>query len=142
MQDRLLLVATMATVGVLLACGAFKKVEQCNALVDKINTAQQAARRADSSEQASAEELKKLAGVLEQLAKDIGAMDIKNEKLRGYADEYQQMVSQMAAASRKLIAAVEAGDLAGATAAKAEMDAVSAKEDGLVAKINGFCGAQ
>jgi chromosome segregation ATPase len=125
-----------------LGCNTFKKVEQCNALIDKINAAQQAAQQLDSAGEASTEELKKLAGILEQLSKDIQGMQLENGQLRQHANEYQKMVVEMAAASRKLIAAVDAEDAAKASSAKAQMDAVSAQEDALVARINAFCGAQ
>ena len=49
----------LTVVVALLACKTFKKVEQCNSLIDKINAAQQAAQQLDSDD-ASTEELKKL----------------------------------------------------------------------------------
>lgn len=139
MRNGLLFVAFVGLVAPLFACGAAKKAQECNAVIEKINAAQQEAEKMKPSAETAPGDVKKVADLFDKLSKDLGAMDISNKELKGFVTEYQGMSSKAAAAARKLAEAVEAKDLAKIQAATTEMNAATGPEDQLVQKINGFC---
>jgi len=141
MQNRFALFAFFGIVAFLFACGAVKKTQECNALIEKINSAQQEAEKVTSSSEPSAADMKKFADLLDKLATDIKGMDISTEELKGYANEYGEMASKTGLAARKVAEALETKDLEKANAAQKEFQGISGKEDALVDKINTFCGA-
>ena len=97
-------------------------------LVDRLNSAQQAAEKSSPGGKVTTDGLKTLADVLDELAKDIGAMSITTPELRSYADEYGKKAGEAAAAARIVAARVEAGKLDEAKAAKQKLDRIHASE--------------
>ena len=141
MRNRLAVIAVATAAVVSLACNARKKAEECSVLIDRLNSAQQAAETSASGVKVTTKDLKKLAGILDQLKKDVGALSISTPELRDYANEYGKKAGEAAAAARTVATRVEAGKLDEAKAAKQKFDAIHASERELVDQINTFCGA-
>jgi septal ring factor EnvC (AmiA/AmiB activator) len=139
MRNALGFVALVGLAAPLLACGAAKKVTECNAVIEKINAAQQEAEKLKPSAETTPQDVKKVAELFEKLSTDLRAMELSTAELKGFVTEYQGMSDKAAAAARKLAAAVEQKDLAKVEAATKDMNAATAPEDALVQKINGFC---
>jgi hypothetical protein len=137
MRSGLWFLAVLALVVPLFACGAAKKVQECNAVIEKINAAQQSLNTPTSDPTPA--DLNKVADQLDSLGKDLDAMDISTKELKGFATEYRDISKRLAAAFRKLAKAVEQKDLGLIEAATKEMTAEKAPEAALVVKINGFC---
>ena len=141
MQNRSVLVAFLGVAGLLLACGMAKKANECSALIDRVNSAQQETSSIQFTMDTSSNDIKKMADVFDKLAKDLGAMEIGTEELKGFRDEYKTMAEKAGAATRKLAEAVDKTDSAKLDEAQKELDAATDPEDKLVDKINEFCSA-
>jgi chromosome segregation ATPase len=141
MQNRLALVAFLLLAALLLACGMAKKANECSALIDRINTAQQEASSIQFSMDTSTDDIKKMADVFEKLGKDLDAMEISTDELKGYRDEYKAMAAKAGKAAHNLAEAVEKTDQTKFDAAQKELNEATDPEDALVDKINTFCSA-
>jgi hypothetical protein len=124
-------------------CGKFKKTKECNAFIEKVNTAikeieQHSASKAGDDAQVISE-MKKLADLYDQLAKDVGALDITTPDLKKHAGEYQGMCGKAAQTARQVATAVETKNADQADNAQKEFDKIVKQEDDLVNQINGFC---
>jgi aminopeptidase N len=116
------------------APGCNDRIGQCNALITVINDEQ--AKHKDLNGDSPAE-MKKLGEALETTAKRIGDVEVKDEKLKAFRDDYKAMCEDLAKAAR------EASD-AGEDSKKREdavkvMQTIGPREDKLVNEINGYC---
>jgi len=141
MQNRSVLVAFLGVAGLLLACGMAKKANECSALIDRVNSAQQETSSIQFTMDTSSDDIKKMADVFDKLSKDLAAMEISTNELKGFRDEYKTMAEKAAAATRKLAEAVDKTDATKLEEAQKELDAATDPEDKLVDKINEFCSA-
>jgi hypothetical protein len=126
-------------------CGKFKKTKECNAFIEKVNTAikeieQHSASKAGDDAQVISE-MKKLADLYDQLARDVGALDITTPDLKKHAMEYQGMCTKAAQTARQVASAIETKNADQADNAQKEFDKIVKEEDDLVNQINGFCQA-
>jgi methyl-accepting chemotaxis protein len=138
------LVPALAVLSILslLACGAPKKIEECNALVGVINEGVDRIQKGSSSganASAAVAELRELADAMEEIGKRSAAVRLSLPELRKYSQEYQQMASEVSTAARELADAVDKVDLEAKTAAQEAMDKALRREDPLVEAINKFC---
>lgn len=137
------LAACLAGVLALGGCTKFKRTKECNAFIDKVNAALKEIEKrpaaAQADEGAAVSEMRELAKLYEQLAKDITALAVTNEELAKHATEYQQMATKAAATARQVADAFEANDVEKATVAQKQFDAIVKQEDQLVSSINGLC---
>lgn len=127
----------------LAGCGKFKKTKECNAFIEKVNTAikeieQHSASKAGDDAQVISE-MKKLADLYDQLAKDVGALDITTPELKKHAGDYQAMCTKAATTARQVATAIETKNADQADTAQKEFDKIVKQEDDLVNQINGFC---
>jgi len=86
-------------------------------------------------------EMKKLGELYDQLAKDVGALDITTADLKKHATAYQEMCTKAANTARQVASAIETKNADQADSAQKEFDSIVKQEDDLVNQINSFCQA-
>ena len=143
MRVRFLVPAGLLSFALLGGCGKIKKKEECNNFIEKANAALTEVKKygnaANKDDAKAIADMKKLAGIYEQLAKDVGALPITTAELKKQVTDYQAMASKAAATAKDVAKAIETQDAAKAEAAQKEFDKIVKQEDALVTKINGFC---
>jgi len=114
---------------------------ECNALIGVINKAVDDLNHvAQTSPGSSAtDDYKVMADTMDRAANGIAEVELRDERLQRFAQEYETMARQVAKSARALNAAVEAGNLAKVGAAKADVEKAVQKEDPLVDAINKYC---
>lgn len=146
MRKRSVLVALSVSAALLLTgCGKFKKTKECNAFIDKVNASikeieqHSASKGGDDAQVIS--EMKKLGDLYDQLAKDVGALEVSTPELKTHATNYQQMCTKAASTARQVATAIETKNPEQADSAQKEFDKIVKQEDDLVNQINTFCQA-
>jgi len=131
----------MLAIFVLGLFGCDSKVKQCNDLIAVINQNQEFKNKAGSlaSGKAEPKDFAALADDLDKLKDKIGAVKLKDEKLKGFAKEYQDMLAEVGKIFRDLAKAMEAKDQAGLEKGLKELQSVQGKESPIVNKMNSYC---
>jgi predicted nucleic acid-binding Zn-ribbon protein len=121
-------------------CG-MGKIAECNKFIEAANGAQEAMRKATSKVQASDDpgDIESVAQAMEKAGKDIVAVDVKDEKLRGYQKDYKDMLDKGAKACREMVAAAKTKNLGAMKKAQTDLGAVGPQETKIVGDINGYC---
>lgn len=129
----------------LTGCGKIKKTSECNTFIDKVNTSLKEIEKHTSTkaenEAQTISGMKRLGELYDQLAKDVGAIEIATPDLKKQVGDYQAMAQKAAATSREVASAVEAKDGDKIDKAQKEFDQIVKQEDELVNKINSYCQA-
>ncbi len=121
-------------------CGQ-KKITECNALVQVINTGVVSLEKAPKNEADPTSDLKAMADAMDKVASDALGVQLTLPELKKYRDEYQKMAKDIAKAERELAAAAQDKDASRRTAAESTLDAAVKQEDPLVDQINKYCQA-
>jgi major membrane immunogen (membrane-anchored lipoprotein) len=124
----------LTAAGGLTACDG--KIAQCNRLIEVINKEQGPLKSASGSDPAA---LKKLAETLDNVAKKVSAVEVKDEKLVKFRDDYASMAKDLSKASRDTAGALESNDPKKATEAAKAMSGFGPRESALVDNINKYC---
>jgi methyl-accepting chemotaxis protein len=131
----------LATTG----CGKIKKTSECNTFIDKVNTSLKEIEKHTSAKSENEAQtiagMKKLGELYEQLANEVGAIEVSTADFKRHVTDYQQMAERAAATSRDVATAVEAKDGEKIDKAQKDFDQIVKNEDELVNKINSFCQA-
>ena len=130
---------TAAVVGALavLGMGCDGKIPQCNRLIEVINNEQKPLKNLKGE---NPEELKKLAETLDGVAGKVKAVELEDEKLVGFRDEYAKMAEDLAGTSRETAEALASNDPKKAAEAAKKMNSFTPRETELVDEINKYCG--
>lgn len=126
----------LGVTGVMGLTGCDGKISQCNRLIEVINKEQGPLKEASGSDPAA---LKKLADTLDDVAKKVEAVELKDEKLVGFRDEYAKMAKDLSKASRDTATALEGKDPTKAAEAAKNMSSFGSRESDLVDNINKYC---
>lgn len=142
-RDLLTALGSLALVSCFALSACNKKAEQCDKLIGVINDNGKSIKAASSKmtggdDAATYEEVAK---ELEAGAGNMQKVELKDEKLKGFAKEYEDMLRNGARAARDVVAAQKANDLAALTKAMNDIGSVETTEAALVAKVNGYCTA-
>jgi hypothetical protein len=123
-------------------CGQ-KKITECNAVVQVINTGVVALEKSPKNEAdpTGVSDLRAMADAMDKVAADTGGVQVTLTELKKLRDEYQHMAKDIAKAARDLAAAAQDRDATRRTAAESTLDAAVKQEDPLVDQINKFCQA-
>lgn len=129
---------TVAVMGALavVGMGCDGKIPQCNRLIEVINKEQAPLKNLKGNDP---DELKKLAETLDGVAGKVKAVELKDEKLIGFRDEYGKMAEDLAATSRETAEALTSNDPKKATEAAKKMNSFTPRETELVDNINKYC---
>lgn len=140
------LFAALATSS-LVACGK-SKIDQCNAFIEQANASQTTVSGLDSAGDDPAK-LDAAATKIEEAAKKVDGVELKDEKLVGFKTNYVKNLNALAKTAKD-IAGVQKDvkDPAKATAAEAKLKTVVADaeklekdDDKLINDINAYCSA-
>ena len=136
----LCLLALLAAAAV--GCGQ-KKITECNAMVQVINSGVVSLEKAPKSDAdpTGVAGLRAMADALDKVAADAGGVQLTLPELKKMRDEYQRVAKDIAKAERELAAAAQDKDSARRTAAESTLDTAVKQEDPLVDQINKFCQA-
>jgi len=121
--------------------GGSRKTEECNALIQVINTGirdleMSASPTADPS---GVGELRSMAVAMDKVAAAAAGVKLTIPQLTNASAEYQAMVKAVAKAARDMANAARAKDAKRINAAQAAMEKAVKAEDPLVDRINAFC---
>ncbi|MCA9625423.1 MAG: hypothetical protein KC731_40655 [Myxococcales bacterium] len=133
MATSLLALGTTAIMGL---AGCDGKISQCNRLIEEINKEQGPLKEASGSDPAA---LNKLADTLDGVATKVEAVELKDEKLVGFRNDYAKMAKDLASASRDTATALESNDPTKAAEAAKTMSSFGSRESDLVDNINKYC---
>lgn len=147
------LTATMLTV-FLVGCGE-SKVAQCNKLIAVVNKGQQISQGIKGMD---APAMKKLSSDLSGLSKEIGAVEVADESLKGFQGRFAKIYGDLSTASSKVGAALEEMEKTkkptadslkrlkqlqeDVTSASKMGEAAAKDESGLVKEVNTYCSAK
>ena len=123
-------------------CGQ-KKIAECNAMVQVINSGVVALEKAPKTESdpTGVTDLLAMADAMDKVALEATSVQLTLPELKKLRDEYQKMVKDIAKAERELASAAKDKDAARRTAADGALDAAVKQEDPLVDQINKYCQA-
>ncbi len=128
--------AALLTVGVFATTACDGKIPQCNRLIEVINAQQPNISNAKTEDAAA---MKALATKLDEVVKKVGAVDVKEEKLVKYRDDYVALIGDFAKTARGTAAAMETKDLTKLEEAQKNLKEIGPRERKLVGDINSFC---
>ena len=145
MRYQIIVAGVLSAVGIMLGgagCGQ-KKINECNALIQVINTGVQNLEKGGkfSGDPSGVGELKSMADAMDKVAADAAKVELSIAELKKYSADYQAMAKEVAKAAREMATAAEAKDANKINAAQAAMEKAVKQEDPLVDSINKFCQA-
>jgi hypothetical protein len=132
-------VSPIALLGALALVGCDGRIAQCNRLIRVINAEQGPIKQASGGDPTA---LKNLADALDNVAAKVEAVEVKDEKIVAFRDQYAGMAKELATASRNTAAALEEKDAKKATEAASHMSSFGTRESELVGEINGYCSGK
>jgi hypothetical protein len=134
----LLCLLAAATAG----CGQ-KKISECNAMVQVINSGVVSLEKAPRNEAdpSGVSDLRVMADAMDKVAVEASSVQLTLPELKKLRDEYQKMVKDIARAERELASAAQEKDQARRSAADTALDVAVKQEDPLVDQINKYCQA-
>lgn len=124
------------SLGVVSLSGCDGKISQCNRLIEVINKEQGPLKSASGSDP---DALKKLAETLDGVATKVKAVELKDESLVKFRDDYASMATDLGKASRDTATALESNDPKQAAEAAKSMSSFGPRESQLVDSINKYC---
>ena len=116
------------------SAGCNDRISQCNSLISVINEEQ--GKHADLNGD-NAESFRKLGDALDETARRVGDVPIKDEKLKAFRADYKTICEDFAKAARE--AAAGGDDQKKHDEAVKAMQSIGPREDKLVNDINAFC---
>jgi hypothetical protein len=121
--------------------GCQGKVKQCNDLIGVINQNQEIKTKYGSLDatKAGPKDFIAMADDMDKLKGKIDGVKLKDEKLKGFAKEYQDMLGEVSKTMRELAKAMESKDQAALEKVLKDMTALQGKEGPIVGKINEYC---
>jgi oligoendopeptidase F len=127
----------------LFTTGCENKVSQCNKLIKVANDATTEL-KAMGQEKASDQtaQMTKFAITLDKYAKDVKAVELKDEKLVGFKQRLGDLYSTSGEASRSLVEAANKKDEAGLKSSLQKLMEGSTQETTIVSELNGYCSAK
>jgi hypothetical protein len=128
--------ALMGAALIAFGLGCDGKINQCNRLIDVINKEQGPLKNLKGNDP---EELKKLAETLDGVGSKVKAVELNDDKLVAFRDDYAKMAEDLAATSRETAEALASNDPKKAGEAAKKMNSFTPRETELVDNINKYC---
>lgn len=148
MSNSLARLLTFACCGALASSCAPSKVGQCREAIALASAANSRAVALATSESPSGgtgarannpEDLLTAAETLATAGDELRGLQLRDPQLQSWQDEYAATYSELAAATRAHVAAIEERDREAAEVTRDRLEAASAKEASLVQTINNYC---
>lgn len=115
------------------------KVAQCNKIIGVANKATTEVQKTSQNQSAKIDQLGVMAASLDTYAKEMSAIEVKDEKLKGFQGRFVQMYQQMSTSSKTLIDAAKQKKASAAQGALAELKKSVGLEQPLVNEVNQYC---
>jgi hypothetical protein len=122
------------------ASGCNKKVEECNKLIQVMNS--EGAKLSPKGSATDPSTMTKMADDLDTAAKAIGAVEVSLPELQKFREDSKKLYTDVAAAARESGKALEGKDLATATASLKKLTDSAQANKKLTDDINKFCQGQ
>jgi oligoendopeptidase F len=133
----------IATSVAILASGCETKVSQCNKIATVSNAASMEFAGIEKELKANPiEAFKKSATRLDQYAKDMNAVDVKDDKLVSYKNRFAKMYSDFRDGSLAIVSAVQAKDAKTLKSAVDKIQENAKQETTLISEVKQYCGAK
>ncbi len=131
---------TGAVTILLSSCGP-SKVSQCNSLIAVANkAANETLAMSKSTNPDKMGELTKMAGNFDQYAKEMAAVKLEDESLKGFQTRFVAMYQETSQASKDLLGAITKRDARGVGNSVKALRTATGKESSLVTEVNQYCG--
>ncbi|MGI0491883.1 hypothetical protein ACN4EG_08725 [Alkalinema pantanalense CENA528] len=125
-----------------LAVGCDSKVSQCNKLVKVTNEATTELQAASKGGGDQIGKMKQMTGILEKNIQAFQAVEVKDEKLKGFQQRFVDLYTKTRDASKNLVDAAGRKDVKAMQASLQSMQSSSKDETSLISEINGYCQAK
>ena len=128
--------------GLLAVVGCDRRVEQCNALVERLNPHTEAMVRAVEGlarVESDPGALDALVQAIDRADQDLSAAELDDERLAGFGLEYRRRLEDARAAAEAMRRAAAAKDVAGLNAAAKQADAFLEAEAAILEQLNQYC---
>ena len=116
--------------------GCQGKIAQCNVLIEVINSEGKKIPKMSTKEPASFD---KAAKSFEGTAKRMAAVELKDEKLIEFRDEYKGMLEDLAKATRGIVSARDSKDPVKIKKANEKMESFKKREADYLRRLNAYC---
>ncbi|OUC15818.1 MAG: hypothetical protein B0A82_04985 [Alkalinema sp. CACIAM 70d] len=133
--------AIAATLG-FLAVGCDSKVSQCNKLVKVTNEATTELKAASQGGGDQVGKMKQMTGILDKNIQAFQAVEVKDEKLKGFQQRFVDLYTKTRDASKTLVDAAGRKDIKAMQASLQSMQSSSKEETSLISEVNGYCQAK
>ncbi|UBF24719.1 hypothetical protein K9N68_24060 [Kovacikia minuta CCNUW1] len=140
LHKRLTLLSAIATLSVFAVSCSESKVAQCNkvsAVVNKAANETQAIGKSNNPDKMA--ELSKAADTVDQYAKELEAVQVTDEKLKGLQASFVKMYRDTSKSSRELVAAAKAKNVPTVKTSLQSLQTATSKETTLVNDFNQYC---
>lgn len=139
-DKRVALISTAMAISVLaVGCGE-SKVAQCNKISGVVNkAANEAIAAGKSSNPDKMGELEKAATSMNQYAKELEAVQVKDEKLKTLQSRFIKMYQDTGKSGLDLVAAAKKKDIKGVNTSLQSLQAATGQESSLVNEFNQYC---
>jgi hypothetical protein len=118
--------------------GCDSKTRQCNRLIGVINKEQEPLKK-EPPKLDDPGSLRTFGDTLDGVAKQVSTVELKDEELGGFRDNYAKMAKDLAKVARDMANAVEAKDVAKQSESGKTMSTFEGRENELVGGLNGYC---
>jgi hypothetical protein len=130
------LVGTAMFGGMAVLGGCKGKISQCNVLIGVINVEGKKIPKMSMKDPSSFE---KAADSFEKTAKLTAGVELEDEKLIGFRDEYTTMLDDLAKATRGIVAARDSKDPVKIKQANEKMETFKKREGDYLERLNAYC---
>lgn len=115
------------------------KVAQCNKIIGIANKATTEVQQTTASKGNKLEQFKTMVGSIDNYSKEMSAIAVKDEKLKGFQDRFVKMYQQMGSSSKSLLDAANQKKPAVAQKALGDLQKAASMEQPLVNEVNQYC---
>jgi hypothetical protein len=123
--------------------GCETKVSQCNKLIKIANAAStEMQQTSQSQEKDKVALLKKMGTSLDGYSKEVGGLELKDEKLQGFQKRFVTLYQSVGDASRGIVAAAAKKDIKAAQQSLAAMSGGASQETALISEVNQYCSGK
>ena len=113
------------------------RIQQCNALVEKVNAAGQAVHTSGGSNKNHV--MQDMADAIDAARADIAAVGLQDTRLARYKDEYMKMLDDISAGARRMQVASDGHDQPAMQVALKQIHTASEDEKRIVDALNTYC---
>jgi uncharacterized membrane-anchored protein YhcB (DUF1043 family) len=140
LHKRVALLSVIAATSVLTISCSESKVAQCNkvsAVVNKAASETQSIGKSNNPDKMA--ELSKAANTVDQYAKELEAVQVKDDKLKGLQANFIKMYRDTSKSSRDLVAAAKVKNVPAVKTSLQSLQTATSQESSLVNEFNQYC---